>query len=121
VGAFAGIVVSVTALAAVPHDIALVLAASLATGFFVIGSQFLLYGLSPTYYPGAVRGTGVGTAVAVGRLGSIAGPLLAGALLGAGQSAGQVLISIVPGVLLAFVAALMLARIPQVAEEHSNH
>jgi AAHS family 3-hydroxyphenylpropionic acid transporter len=121
VGAFAGIVVSVTALAAVPHDIELVLAASLATGFFVIGSQFLLYGLSPTYYPGAVRGTGVGTAVAVGRLGSIAGPLLAGALLGAGQSAGQVLISIVPGVLLAFVAALMLARIPQVAEEHSNH
>jgi MFS transporter, AAHS family, 3-hydroxyphenylpropionic acid transporter len=116
IGAFAGIVASVSALAAAPHDIVLVLAASLATGFFVIGSQFLLYGLSPTYYPGAVRGTGVGTAVAVGRLGSIAGPLLAGALLGAGQSAGQVLLSIVPGVVLAFVAAFMLTRIPHAAD-----
>jgi AAHS family 3-hydroxyphenylpropionic acid transporter len=120
IGAFAGIVVSVAALAAAPHDIALVLVASLATGFFVIGSQFLLYGLSPIYYPGAVRGTGVGAAVSIGRLGSIAGPVLAGALLGAGQSASQVLLSIVPGVLLAFVAAFILTRIRRAAGELSG-
>jgi AAHS family 3-hydroxyphenylpropionic acid transporter len=116
-GGFAGIVISVAGLAAAPHDIATMLAASLATGFFVIGSQFLLYGLSPTYYPASVRGTGVGAAVAVGRLGSIAGPVLAGILIGAGQPAAHVLMSIVPGVFLAFLAAFALTRIPAAAED----
>jgi AAHS family 3-hydroxyphenylpropionic acid transporter len=115
--AFAGIVVAVAALAAAPHDVALMLAASLAAGFFVIGSLFLLYGLSPTYYPASARGTGVGAAVAVGRLGSIAGPVFAGTLIVAGQPAAHVLMSIVPGVFLAFLAAFALTRIPSAAED----
>jgi AAHS family 3-hydroxyphenylpropionic acid transporter len=117
VGSFAGIVVSVAGLAIAPHDTTIMLGASLAAGFFVIGSQFLLYGLSPTYYPAAIRGTGVGAAVAVGRLGSIAGPVLAGTLIGAGQPATHVLMSILPGVFLAFLAAFMLTRIATVAED----
>jgi AAHS family 3-hydroxyphenylpropionic acid transporter len=117
VGAFAGIVISVAGLALAPHDTTVMVCATLATGFFVVGSQFLLYGLSPTYYPAAVRGTGVGAAVAVGRLGSIAGPVLAGTLIGAGQSAAHVLMSILPGVLLAFVAAFMLTRIATAADD----
>ena len=116
-GAFAGIVISVAALAAAPHDVTIMLATALIAGFFVIGSQFLLYGLSPTFYPAHVRGTGVGVAVAVGRLGSIAGPVLAGTLIGAGQPAAHVLMSIVPGVFLAFLAAYGLTRIPPVAED----
>jgi MFS transporter, AAHS family, 3-hydroxyphenylpropionic acid transporter len=116
-GSFAGIVISVASLAAAPHDVTIMLCAALAAGFFVIGSQFLLYGLSPTYYPAAIRGTGVGAAVAVGRLGSIAGPVLAGALIGAGQPATHVLMSIVPGVFLAFLAAFTLTRIATVAED----
>jgi AAHS family 3-hydroxyphenylpropionic acid transporter len=116
-GAFAGIVISVAALAAAPHDVTIMLVTALIAGFFVIGSQFLLYGLSPTFYPAQVRGTGVGVAVAVGRLGSIAGPVLAGALIGAGQPAAHVLMSIVPGVFLAFLAAYGLTRISPVVED----
>jgi len=110
--AFSGLVLSVAALALSPHVLAIMFTAAFFAGFFVIGSQFLLYGLSPTYYPVAARGTGVGAAVAVGRMGSIAGPLMAGLLLQAGQPAGQVLASILPGVVLAFVAAMILAPLP---------
>jgi AAHS family 3-hydroxyphenylpropionic acid transporter len=113
IAAFVGILLSVSALAIAPQDPLFVFCAALATGFFVIGTQFFLYGLSPAYYPASVRGTGVGVAVAIGRLGSIAGPVLAGVLIGAGQSASQVLISLFPGILLAFAATLALSWMPQ--------
>lgn len=65
-------------------------------GFFLLGVQFSLYGLSPSYYPVAVRGTGAGAAVGVGRFGSLIGPLAAGYLLGGGASANQVVWTMVP-------------------------
>lgn len=74
--------------------------AALASGALVGGgllcAQSLLYGLAPQCYPKAVRGTGVGIAVAVGRLGSIVGPLFAGALLARGLGPSQVLYAILP-------------------------
>lgn len=76
------------------------LAAALAAGGFVgatlLGAQALLYGLAPQCYPAEVRGTGVGLAVSVGRLGSIVGPLLAGALLASGMGPQQILYTIMP-------------------------
>jgi AAHS family 3-hydroxyphenylpropionic acid transporter len=48
-----------------------------ALGLGVMSNQSLLYALAPWCYPGPVRGTGVGFAVAVGRTGSLIGPLLA--------------------------------------------
>ena len=56
-------------------------------GFLVIGAQYALYALAPAYYGPAVRAAGAGAAVAVGRLGSIAGPLIAGELRAAGFTA----------------------------------
>lgn len=114
---FGGLVVFVAALAFAPHNLPIMFSAAFLAGFFVIGSQFLLYGLSPTYYPVRARGTGVGTAVAMGRLGSIAGPMMAGLLLGAGRPPAQVLMSILPGVVFAFLAALVLTGIPASAED----
>ncbi len=74
--------------------------AALASGALVGGgllcAQSLLYGLAPQCYPKTVRGTGVGIAVAVGRLGSIVGPLFAGALLARGLGPSQVLYAILP-------------------------
>jgi AAHS family 3-hydroxyphenylpropionic acid transporter len=110
--AFGGILIAVGALAIAPHSLIFMLTAAFATGFFVIGTQFVLYGISPTYYPAPARGTGVGTAVAVARLGSITGPVMAGLLIGAGQPPSHVLMSILPGVFLAFLAAMTLSRIP---------
>ena len=86
-------------------------------GFFVIGVQFCLYGLSPSYYPASVRGTGAGAAVAVGRLGSIAGPLVAGYLLGGGASAGQVVEAMAPVALIAGAAVVALSFLGRAYDE----
>ena len=63
------------------------IAATTACGIFIIGGQGALYALAGMFYPAAIRGTGVGTAVAVGRAGSFAGPILAGLILGAAKPA----------------------------------
>jgi AAHS family 3-hydroxyphenylpropionic acid transporter len=73
-----------------------------------MGSQSLLYGLAPDCYSTAIRGTGVGAAVFAGRTGSVVGPLLAAGLVGAGRSAGEVLMAIVPLAILGGVSAIAL-------------
>jgi len=87
-------------------------AAAFAVGVFVIGTQLALYGTAPNYYATAVRGTGVGAAVAAGRVGSIAGPLVAGSLLGAGGNAASVLTALLPVVAVAAIAAFLLLHRP---------
>lgn len=77
-------------------------------GFLVIGAQYALYALAPAYYGPSVRAAGAGAAVAVGRLGSIAGPLIAGELRAAGASADQVIGAMLPVVLAAGAAAVLL-------------
>jgi AAHS family 3-hydroxyphenylpropionic acid transporter len=72
------------------------IALSAAVGFFLLGANYALYGVAPTYYPRSVRGTGSGASVAVGRVGSILGPLLAGTLISSGTSATGVVYYMVP-------------------------
>ena len=55
----------------------------LAIGVLVIGAQANIPALCVHYYPAAVYSSGVGLAMAVGRLGSIAGPLIGGRLMAA--------------------------------------
>lgn len=86
------------------------LAAGCLAGYCAIGGQLVLYALAPTLYPTACRATGVGAAVAVGRLGSMAGPLAAGQILAAGAGAGGLLGAAAPGLVIAAVAALGLLR-----------
>ncbi|WP_431823938.1 3-(3-hydroxy-phenyl)propionate transporter MhpT [Burkholderia sp. F1] len=114
-GMYAGIVLSLAALAAAPGFAALA-AAAFAAGMFVIGGQSVLYALAAIYYPTAMRGTGVGTAVAVGRLGSVVGPLAAAQLLAMGRSAPVVIGASIPVTLVAAVAALLLIRRPQAGD-----
>lgn len=80
-----------------------------AAGFLVLGAQYSLYALAPVLYPPHVRAAGAGAAVAVGRLGSIGGPLIAGELRQAGYSAGEVFHAMTPVVLAAGGAALVLS------------
>ncbi|MFA8324613.1 3-(3-hydroxy-phenyl)propionate transporter MhpT [Burkholderia ubonensis] len=112
VGMYAGIVLSLAALAIAPGLVWLSVAA-FAAGMFVVGGQSVLYALAAMYYPTAMRGTGVGSAVAVGRLGSVVGPLAAATLLAAGRSAPMVIGASIPVTLVAAVAALVLIRRPQ--------
>jgi AAHS family 3-hydroxyphenylpropionic acid transporter len=83
--------------------------AAFVAGYFVIGGQLALYAIAPGLYPTAIRGTGVGAAVAVGRLGSIAGPLLAGTLLLHGFGTNAVPMAAMPGLVVAFCAVFTLA------------
>ncbi|RQR60993.1 3-(3-hydroxy-phenyl)propionate transporter MhpT [Burkholderia sp. Bp9126] len=114
-GMYAGIVLSLAALAAAPGFASLA-AAAFAAGMFVIGGQSVLYALAAIYYPTAMRGTGVGTAVAVGRLGSIVGPLAAAQLLAMGRSAPLVIGASIPVTLVAAAAALLLIRRPRAGD-----
>jgi AAHS family 3-hydroxyphenylpropionic acid transporter len=77
-------------------------------GFTVVGANLCLYGLAPHYYTPADRAAGAGAAVAAGRVGSVTGPLLAGALREAHASAGQVLAATLPVIAAAAMALLAL-------------
>ena len=93
---YSAIVVFLVLMAISPANISIALLLGGILGGAVMASQALLYGLAPSCYPTATRGTGVGTAVCIGRIGSVVGPLLAATLIGSGQSASQVLMAIVP-------------------------
>lgn len=109
---YLGILVSLCCLSFSPTVAVLALSA-VGCGLFIVGGQSALYGLAAIYYPTEMRGTGVGAAVAVGRIGSFAGPLLAGFLLSLGQSATIVIGSSIPVILIAAISALMLVRKPK--------
>ncbi|MEU6476448.1 aromatic acid/H+ symport family MFS transporter [Streptomyces sp. NPDC047017] len=54
------------------------------TGVFVFSAQVLVYAYVTGFYPADIRGTALGSASGIGRLGSIVGPSVAGALVTAG-------------------------------------
>ncbi len=80
-----------------------------AVGFFLLGANYALYGVAPVYYPQPIRGTGSGASIAVGRVGSIAGPLLAGLLMGGGTSATSVVQYMVPVAAISVIAVFALS------------
>ena len=90
---------------------ALLLVAGL-VGFGVLGAQFSLYGVAPRLYPLAGRGSGVGIAVAMGRIGSVLGPVLIGGFIGRGSSENQAVLVMAPVALIAglLILALTTAR-----------
>jgi AAHS family 3-hydroxyphenylpropionic acid transporter len=80
-----------------------------ALGCAVIAAQAFLYAIAPACYPAAIRGLGVGAAVAVGRVGSIVGPKLAGLLKAAGHGYSQLLTDLLPIAVAGSVTAIALA------------
>ena len=87
-----------------------ILAFSGIAGFLLLGANYAFYGVAAAIYPATARGTGSGAAVAVGRVGSVIGPLVAGALMGQGGSAGDVILWLVPCAAVAAIAVFALAR-----------
>lgn len=83
-------------------------ACALPLGLALNASQAILYSIAPTIYPTLVRGTGVGAAMAVARLGSITGPLITSFLLVGGMTADQVLLFLLPVVALSGAVSLLL-------------
>lgn len=54
------------------------------TGVFVFSAQVLVYAFVSAIYPATARGTALGMASAVGRIGAIVGPFITGTLVAAG-------------------------------------
>jgi AAHS family 4-hydroxybenzoate transporter-like MFS transporter len=85
------------------NSFALMMTATLILGVTIQGGQAGLNALSASYYPTAVRSTGVGWALGIGRVGSIVGPMLAGMLLSLDWTPAQVFLA---GTIPALIAAL---------------
>ena len=104
-GVYAGLLAS---LAGIGFSVGIVpvATAGFAVGLFVMAAQLVLYAMAPPLYPTAVRATGVGAAVAIGRLGSVAGPLAAGQILAAGAGTTGVLLATSPGLVIAALAVI---------------
>ncbi|MDB5408563.1 MAG: pcaK [Rhodospirillales bacterium] len=66
-------------------------------GAGIMGTQTAMFGLAAGVYPTAMRATGIGTALAVGRIGSIVGPLIGGVMVKSGLPVEQIyLIAVLP-------------------------
>lgn len=104
---YCGMLASLISLGAA-NSFGMMLGAGFVTGMFATGGQSVLYALAPLFYRTEIRATGVGTAVAVGRLGAMSGPLLAGKMLALGTGTVGVMAASAPGIVLAGVAVFWL-------------
>jgi len=96
---YVGMAAALTAVSGVGADFRIAVIACACAGVFIIGAQLILFALAPLYYQFNMRGTGVGAAVALGRLGSVVGPLFAGGLLARGGGSATVLLAVIPFVI----------------------
>ena len=82
-----------------------------AAGVTVLGAQFGNNACAGLLYPTTFRSKGVGWAFAIGRFGSIAGPLLGGVLIGMNLSMQTLFLAGAVPMLAGTVAAALLARL----------
>jgi AAHS family 4-hydroxybenzoate transporter-like MFS transporter len=94
---------------ALPADLWKLLAASFGAGFCISGGQKSAIALASVFYPAALRSTGVGWALGIGRIGGIGGPLLAGFLLNAGWTPVWLFDLVAFAMLLTSIATLALS------------
>jgi MFS transporter, AAHS family, 4-hydroxybenzoate transporter len=108
VAEFALCAVFMGSLAFVAASLPVVFPLAFVVGFCVVGAQSGINALAAAFYPTAIRSTGIGWALGIGRIGSIVGPMVAGALLSAGWRPQQVFLAgVIPACCAA--AAVMLA------------
>ena len=108
-------VFAVGAIGQLGHSVALVTMAIFAAGFCIVGGQIAANALAATFYPTSVRATGVGWALGIGRVGSIIGPLVGGALLTAKWSTESVFLAAATAALCAALAAFSLSRLARIS------
>jgi MFS transporter, AAHS family, 4-hydroxybenzoate transporter len=80
-------------------------------GLFMGGGSSGLIALAAIYYPTAIRSTGVGWAMGMGRVGSFSGPLAVGSLLTFALSTSGVFVAIALPALVAAVTAAIAGRV----------
>lgn len=98
--AFLAIAVFLYLIGQIPPQLAYILPIAVGFGAGLLLSQSVLYALSSALYPPMHRGAGIGAAVSMGRAGSVAGPLVGGAMLSFGLAPPMLLVALIPGVVI---------------------
>jgi MFS transporter, AAHS family, 4-hydroxybenzoate transporter len=106
--AYAVAALFVAAIGLFGSPVGLVMAIITLAGFFVIGAQFCMNVLAASYYPTAIRSTGVGWALGIGRIGSIVGPVLGGIVLSLGWSTAELFLATAAPALVASMAVFVI-------------
>jgi AAHS family 4-hydroxybenzoate transporter-like MFS transporter len=108
--AFLSAAVSIVVLSLAGTSVVLTLLAAFILGIGTVGAQNCNNGIAAKFYPTEIRATGVGWALAVGRVGSIFGPAVGGFLLATGYDIRTIfLVATVPP-LVAATAYLAMGR-----------
>lgn len=101
---------AVAALGTLTSSLSHVLISSTLAGFFLSASCAGLIAIAASTYPPSVRSTGIGWAIGIGRMGSIAGPVLAGHLLALNWSVRDIYLALGIPCICASVLVLLLGR-----------
>ena len=80
-------------------------------GVFISGAFFMLYPPAARFYPTHIRATGIGSAVAFGRIGNAVAPFTAGSMLNAGADPSTVFYTMAAPMLLSCVALVAFDRL----------
>jgi MFS family permease len=86
------------------------LSTALLLGIFANAAMAGLYAVGPPLYPTAVRATGMGWAIGIGRFGAVLAPLASGTLLDYGWAPAQLYFLFSAPFALAAVAMLLIRR-----------
>lgn len=78
--------------------------------FFNLGAWGAMYAYTPENYPTVIRGTGVGLAAGIGRVGGVIGPLIVGSLTAAGYGLGPIFTIFAIAIAIAVIAVLVLGK-----------
>lgn len=92
------------------ETVAMLLGAGMALSFFNLGAWGALYAYTPEQYPTVNRGTGAGTAAAIGRIGGIFGPLLVGSMLTKGYDISVIFGVFCVAILIGAAAVLLFGK-----------
>ena len=90
-------------------SVGLIILTVFAAGFCIVGAQMGANAMAASYYPTAIRSTGVGWALGIGRIGSIIGPWLGGLILSFEWKISSLFMTASIPALLAALAALTMA------------
>lgn len=98
-------------MALVTNSFATLMVVTFVLGVAIQGAQAGLNALAANFYPTAVRSTGVGWALGVGRVGSIVGPAIGGVLLSIGWTPQRIFLAGMAPALLASMTVLWSSRV----------
>jgi benzoate transport len=109
-GALVGSAVLIACFGLAVTRLEVALSTALLLGIFANAAMAGLYAVGPPLYPTAVRATGMGWAIGIGRFGAVLAPLASGTLLDYGWAPAQLYFLISAPFALAAVAMLLIRR-----------